>query len=106
MWRVPPRAAARPLVTTIPLPGPEGHGDWVAFDRGDGDIYLSHHGSNMVVLDTKTNKIVANIESRDLDTPDVMAFDSLYRTLPLTERNSFMKRPAFTQVAMRRGRRI
>jgi len=66
------------LVTTIPLPGPEGHGDWVAFDRGDRDLYLSHHGSNMVVLNTKTNKIVANIESPDLDTPDVMTFDSKY----------------------------
>ena len=66
------------LVTTIPLPGPEGHGDWVAFDRGDGDLYLSHHGSNMVVLDTKNNKIVANIESPDLDTPDVMTFDPKY----------------------------
>ncbi|HSB82167.1 MAG TPA: hypothetical protein VLM91_25575 [Candidatus Methylomirabilis sp.] len=66
------------LVTTIPLPGPEGHGDWVAFDRGNGDLYLSHHGSNLVVLDTKTNTVVANIESPDLDTPDVMTFDPKY----------------------------
>ena len=66
------------LVTTIPLPGPAGHGDWVAYDPGNGLIYLSHHGSNLVVVNPTTNVVVANIESPDLKTPDVMAFDSKY----------------------------
>ena len=66
------------LVSTIPLPGPAGHGDWVAYDQSNGYIYLSHHGMNVVVVDTKTNKVVANIDSPDLNTPDVIAFDSKY----------------------------
>lgn len=66
------------LVGAIPLPGPAGHGDWVAYDPSNGYIYLSHHGSNFVVVDTKTNKVVANIDSPDLNTPDVMTFDSKY----------------------------
>ncbi len=66
------------LVTTIPLPGPAGHGGWVAYDSSNGYIYLSHHGSNFVVVDTKTNKVIANVDSPDLDMPDVMAFDSKY----------------------------
>jgi hypothetical protein len=66
------------LVRTIPLPGPAGHGDWVAYDPGNGYIYLSHHGTNVVVVDTKTNKVVANIDSPDLSTPDVIAFDSKF----------------------------
>ncbi len=45
------------LVTTISLPGPAGHGDWVAYDPSNGYIYLSHHGSNFVVVDTKTYKV-------------------------------------------------
>jgi hypothetical protein len=74
----PPAANGYTLVTTIPLPGPAGHGDWVSYDPSNGFIYLSHHGSNFVVVDTKTNKIVANIDSPDLNTPDVMGFDSKY----------------------------
>ncbi len=66
------------LVTTIPLPGPAGHGDWVAYDAGNGYIYLSHHGSNLVVVDPKTNTVVANIESPLMKTPDVMTFDANY----------------------------
>jgi DNA-binding beta-propeller fold protein YncE len=66
------------LVATIPLPGPAGHGDWVAYDSGNGYIYLSHHGSNLVVVDPKTNTVVANIQSPDLKTRDVMTFDSKY----------------------------
>ncbi len=66
------------LLTTIPLPGPAGHGDWVAYDPGNGDIYVSHHGQNFVVVDTKTNKVVANIDSPDLADANVMTFDSEY----------------------------
>ncbi len=66
------------LLTTISLPGPPGHGDWVAYDPSNGDIYLSHHGQNFVVVDTKTNKVVANIDSPDLADANVMAFDSDY----------------------------
>lgn len=75
----PPSASnAFAMVTTIPLPGPAGHCDWVAYDPGNGDIYLSHHGSNFVVVDTKNNMVVANIDSPALDTPDVMTFDPKY----------------------------
>lgn len=66
------------LVTKIPLPGPAGHGDWVAYDPGNDLIYLSHHGSNLVVVDPKKNAVVANIESPLLKTPDVMTFDANY----------------------------
>lgn len=66
------------LVAAIPLPVPAGHGDRVAYDPGNAYIYLSHHGSNVVVVDTKTNKVVANSGSPGLNTPDVMAFDSKY----------------------------
>jgi hypothetical protein len=66
------------LVSKIPLPGPAGHGDWVSYDSGTGYIYLSHHGSNLVVVDPSTNTVVANIQSSDLKTPDVMTFDSNY----------------------------
>jgi len=66
------------LVRTIALPGPPGHGDWVAYDASNGDIYLSHHGTNVVVVDTKTGTVVANINSPDLNTPDVITFDSKY----------------------------
>ncbi len=66
------------LLRTIPLPGPPGHGDWVAYDASNGYIYLSHHGTNVIVVDTKTNKVIANIDSPDLDTPDVITFDATY----------------------------
>jgi hypothetical protein len=66
------------LRTTIPLPGPAGHGDWVAFDPGTGDIYLSHHGQNFVVVDPRTNKVIANIDSPYLADANVMAFDPKY----------------------------
>ena len=64
------------LVATIPLPGPAGHGDWVAYDAGNGYIYVSHHGSNLVVVDPTKNTVVANVESPELKTPDVMTFDA------------------------------
>jgi DNA-binding beta-propeller fold protein YncE len=64
------------LVTKIPLPGPAGHGDWVAYDAGNGYIYVSHHGSNLVVVDPTKNTVVANVESPELKTPDVMTFDA------------------------------
>lgn len=66
------------LETKIPLPGPAGHGDWVAYDPGTGYIYLSHHGSNLVVVDPRSHAVIANIQSPNLKTPDVMAFDSKY----------------------------
>jgi YVTN family beta-propeller protein len=66
------------LIGTIPLPGPSGHGDWVAYDPSNEYIYLSHHGANVVVVDTKTNKVVANISSPDLSTPDGITFDHTY----------------------------
>ncbi len=66
------------LVKTIPLPGPAGHGDWVAYDPSNGYIYLSHHGTNVVVVDTKTSTVIANISSPDLNTPDVITFDPKY----------------------------
>ncbi len=66
------------LMTTVSLPGPAGHGDWVAFDPSNGDIYVAHHGQNFVVVDTKTNKVIANIDSPDLADANVMTFDSQY----------------------------
>ncbi len=74
----PSSANAYPLVGKIPLPGPAGHGDWVAYDSGTGYIYVSHHGSNLVVVNPKTNTVVANIASPELKGPDVMAFESRY----------------------------
>ena len=78
MTAAPPAPNGYTLMTKIPLPGPAGHGDWVAYDSGNGYIYLSHHGSNLVVVDPKTNTVVANIDSPLLKTPDVMTFDANY----------------------------
>ncbi|HSB79814.1 MAG TPA: hypothetical protein VLM91_13625 [Candidatus Methylomirabilis sp.] len=66
------------LVTTIPLPGPPGHDDWVAYDPSNEKIYVAHHGSNLAVVDTKTDKVIANVESPDLEDANVMTADSRY----------------------------
>lgn len=63
------------LVDKIALPTPPGHGDWVAYDPGNGDVYVSMP-NNMAVIDTKTNKVIADV--KPIDSPNTMAFDKDY----------------------------
>lgn len=62
-------------VATIPLPTPPGHGDWVAYDPGNGMVYVSMV-NDMAVIDTRTNKVVADIKG--INSPNTIAFDSDY----------------------------
>jgi YVTN family beta-propeller protein len=63
-------------VTTIPLPGSGGHGDLVVYDSAKKAVYLAHHGDDMVVIDTKTNKVTQDVKvGKD---PNGIAFDSSY----------------------------
>ena len=64
------------LVDKIPLPTKPGHGDWVAYDPGNQDVYISLHGSGMAVVDTKTNKVVHDF--KNIPSPNTMSFDSNY----------------------------
>src|SRR5579872_2485037 len=64
------------LVTKIALPTKPGHGDWVAFDPSNQDIYVSLKDHGMAVIDTKTNKVVHTIE--DIQAPNTMTFDKNY----------------------------
>jgi hypothetical protein len=50
------------VVTTIPLNTVSpGHGDWVDFDPGTNDIYLSEHTPDVAVISTTTNSLVTTI---------------------------------------------
>lgn len=64
------------LVTKIPLPTKPGHGDWVAFDPSNQDIYVSLKDHGMAVIDTKTNKVAHTIT--DIQAPNTMTFDKDY----------------------------
>ena len=64
------------LADKIALPTKPGHGDWVAYDPGNHDVYVSLHGSGMAVVDTKTNKVIADI--KDIAAPNTMSFDNDY----------------------------
>ena len=49
-------------VADVPLPGGATRFDYQSFDPKRGRLYLSHMGDgNVVVFDTKTNKVLANI---------------------------------------------
>lgn len=64
------------LMTKIALPTTPGHGDWVAFDPSNQDIYVSLKDHGMSVIDTKTNKVVHTI--KDIQAPNTMTFDKNY----------------------------
>ena len=63
-------------IASIPLPTTPGHGDWVAFDPGNKDVYISLHGSGMAVVDTTTNTVVHSY--LDIPSPNTMTFDDNY----------------------------
>jgi DNA-binding beta-propeller fold protein YncE len=74
-----PSLAATPtfkLVTKIPLPTKPGHGDWVAFDPGNQDIYVSLKDHGMAVINTKTNKVIHVFQN--IPSPNTMTFDKNY----------------------------
>ena len=49
-------------IADVPLPGGTTRFDYQSLDPKSGRLYLSHMGDgNVVVFDTKTNKVVANI---------------------------------------------
>lgn len=64
------------LVTKISLPTKPGHGDWVAYDPGNHDVYVSLKDQGMAVIDTKTNKVVHVFQ--DIKAPNTMVFDKDY----------------------------
>ncbi len=64
------------LVDKIPLPTKPGHGDWVSFDPGNNDVYVSLNGAGMSVIDTKTNKVIHTF--MNIASPNTMTFDANY----------------------------
>lgn len=64
------------LVTKIALPTKPGHGDWVAYDPSNHDVYVSLKDQGMAVVDTKTNKVVHVLQ--DIKAPNTMVFDKDY----------------------------
>src|ERR1700739_1696148 len=64
------------LVAKIPLPTQPGHGDWVAFDPSNQDVYVSLKGSGMAVVDTRTNQVIHYFDA--IPSPNTMAFDNDY----------------------------
>jgi DNA-binding beta-propeller fold protein YncE len=64
------------LVDKIALPCKPGHGDWVSYDPGNHDVYVSLHGSGMAVVDTKTNKVIHDF--KNIPDPNTMTFNSHY----------------------------
>ncbi|MDE2239016.1 MAG: YncE family protein [Rhodospirillales bacterium] len=73
-------ALANPItfkeVAKIPLPCQPGHGDWVAYDPGNHDVYVSLHGGGMAVVNTDTNTVIHNFPS--VTEPNTMTFDDNY----------------------------
>lgn len=63
-------------VAEIDLECPVGHGDWVAYDRTNGMVYVSMKDDGMAVIDTRTNT-VAHV-FKDIPNPNTMAFDADY----------------------------
>lgn len=64
------------LVTTVALPGTAGHGDFVLYDPGTRDIYLTLPKTGLVAIDTRTNKVAHTIE--DIPNSNSMAFTPGY----------------------------
>jgi len=62
-------------VASIELPGKKGHGDLVAYDPSNHMLYVSMPDDG-AVIDTKTNKVVADV--KNIPSPNGMAFDSHY----------------------------
>ena len=73
-------AAAAPyqfnLVTTVALPGTAGHGDFVLYDPGTKDIYLTLPKTGLAAIDTGTNKVVHYLQ--DVPDSNSMAFTPRY----------------------------
>jgi DNA-binding beta-propeller fold protein YncE len=64
------------LIATIPLPTKPGHGDWVAYDPSNHDVYVSLNGSGMAVVDTRTDKVIHGFAN--IPEPNTMTFDDNY----------------------------
>jgi DNA-binding beta-propeller fold protein YncE len=64
------------LVDKIPLPTKPGHGDWVAYDPSNHDVYVSLEGSGMAVVDANTDKVVHDFAN--IPEPNTMTFDNNY----------------------------
>ena len=62
-------------VASIDLPGKKGHGDLVAYDPSNHMLYVSMPDDG-AVIDTRTNKVVADI--KNIPSPNGMAFDQHY----------------------------
>ncbi|HKM76740.1 MAG TPA: hypothetical protein VJZ32_09990 [Candidatus Bathyarchaeia archaeon] len=63
-------------VNQISLPGSGGHGDWVTYDPANGYVYLGHHGSDLIVINTANNSIIADVDG--IPRPNGIAYDSDY----------------------------
>jgi hypothetical protein len=63
-------------VTTIPLPGKGGHGDWVTYDPDTNSVYVALHESGVAVIDADANKVVADVDP--IPGPNGIAYDSGY----------------------------
>jgi len=70
------RSLSYSKVDQISLPGTGGHGDWVTYDPANGYVYLGHHGSDIIVIDTANNSIIADING--VPEPNGIAYDSNY----------------------------
>ncbi len=65
------------LVHKIPLPTKRGHGDWVAYDPGNHDVYVSLI-NGMAVVSTKTNKVIHFFSGKEIPAPNTMTYDANY----------------------------
>jgi len=70
------RSLSYTKVNQILLPGTGGHGDWVTYDSDNGYVYLGHHGSDVIVINTENNSIIADING--IPKPNGIAYDSNY----------------------------
>ena len=70
------RSLSYAKVNQILLPGTGGHGDWVTYDSANGYVYLGHHDSDVIVINTKNNLIIADING--IPKPNGIAYDSNY----------------------------
>ncbi len=64
------------LVTTVPLPGKAGPGDWVIYDPEMNSVYVALHESGVAVIDAEANTVVADVEP--VPAPNGIAYDSGY----------------------------
>ncbi|MDE3020780.1 MAG: hypothetical protein KGI54_02865 [Pseudomonadota bacterium] len=63
------------LVAKIKLPTKAGHGDWVSYDPGTNDVYVSLV-QGMAVVNASSRKVVKDFPS--IDAPNCMTFDDDY----------------------------